>query len=102
VTSGIRTRGALLWGAGTAWSVEEVVLEPPGPGEVLVAMAAAGICDSDEHFVSGDSIPSAELLAAPGGEEPYPFLGGHEGAGVVAEVGPGVTGLREGDHVVTS
>ena len=68
--------------------VEPIELDPPKAGEVLVKLAASGMCHSDEHLVTGDL----------GGV--YPIIGGHEGAGVVEEVGPGVTGLAPGDHVV--
>jgi S-(hydroxymethyl)glutathione dehydrogenase/alcohol dehydrogenase len=68
--------------------VEEIDLDPPGPGEVLVKLAASGMCHSDEHLVTGD-LPFG-----------LPIIGGHEGAGVVQEVGEGVSWLAPGDHVV--
>ncbi|HEX9517790.1 MAG TPA: Zn-dependent alcohol dehydrogenase [Streptosporangiaceae bacterium] len=70
--------------------VREVDLAPPGPGEVSVAIAAAGVCHSDLHVRRGDW------------RVPAPLVMGHEGAGIVKEVGPGVSGLTEGDHVVLS
>src|SRR6266699_5339768 len=70
--------------------VADVDLDPPGPGEVRVEIAAAGVCHSDLHVRLGDWRP------------PAPLVMGHEGAGRVVEVGPGVTGLTEGDHVVLS
>jgi NDMA-dependent alcohol dehydrogenase len=63
---------------------------------VLVEWAYAGLCHSDEHFRSGDRVPG-ELTG-----ELFPLLGGHEGAGVVSRVGPGVAGLAAGDHVAAS
>jgi NDMA-dependent alcohol dehydrogenase len=84
----MRTKAAILWEVGKEWSVEEIDLDPPKPGEVLVRLAASGMCHSDEHLVTGD-LPF-EL----------PIIGGHEGAGVVEEVGPGVTSVAPGDHVV--
>ncbi|MDP9433991.1 MAG: NDMA-dependent alcohol dehydrogenase [Actinomycetota bacterium] len=90
----MRTKGAVLWGRGQNWQVEELELDDPVAGEVRVRLAASGLCHSDEHVRLGDM-----LLLRPGG---FPFLGGHEGAGVVDRVGPGVTGLREGDPVVLS
>jgi len=84
----MKTKAAILWETNTPWSVEEIELDPPGPGEVLVKMAASGLCHSDEHLVTGD-LPF-EL----------PIIGGHEGAGVVQEVGTGVSWLAPGDHVV--
>jgi S-(hydroxymethyl)glutathione dehydrogenase/alcohol dehydrogenase len=84
----VKTRAAVLWELGSKWSVEEIELDPPKAGEVLVKIAASGMCHSDEHLVTGD-LPFA-----------LPIIGGHEGAGVVVEVGPGVKGLEVGDHVV--
>ncbi len=84
----MKTKAAILWENHKPWSVEEIELDPPGPGEVLVKLAASGMCHSDEHLVTGD-LPF-EL----------PIIGGHEGAGVVQEVGEGVSWLAPGDHVV--
>ncbi|MGH9064725.1 MAG: NDMA-dependent alcohol dehydrogenase [Acidimicrobiales bacterium] len=84
----MKTQAAVLWNVGEPWSVEEVELGDPVAGEVKVRLAASGLCHSDEHLVTGD-LPA-----------PLPIVGGHEGAGVVEEVGPGVTALRPGDHVV--
>ncbi len=84
----MRTRAAILWEVGKEWSVEEIELDAPRQNEVLVRLAASGLCHSDEHLKTGD-LPF-EL----------PIIGGHEGAGVVEEVGPGVTTLAPGDHVV--
>ncbi len=84
----MKTQAAILWEIGAPWSVEEIELDPPGPGEVLVKLAASGMCHSDEHVVTGD-LPF-EL----------PIIGGHEGAGVVEAVGEGVSWLAPGDHVV--
>jgi NDMA-dependent alcohol dehydrogenase len=87
----MRTRAAVLRELNTPWSVEEIELDAPKNGEVLVKLVASGICHSDEHIVTGDL---AGATAAP------PVVGGHEGAGVVQQVGPGVEGLDVGDHVV--
>ena len=84
----MKTKAAVLWEVNAPWSVEEIELDPPGPGEVLVKLAASGMCHSDEHLVTGD-LPFA-----------LPIIGGHEGAGVVQEVGAGVSWLQPGDHVV--
>ncbi|MFZ1491726.1 MAG: NDMA-dependent alcohol dehydrogenase [Ilumatobacteraceae bacterium] len=84
----MKTKAAVLWETNQPWSVEEIELDPPGPGEVLVKLAASGMCHSDEHLVTGD-LPFA-----------LPIIGGHEGAGVVQEVGSGVSWLAPGDHVV--
>jgi S-(hydroxymethyl)glutathione dehydrogenase/alcohol dehydrogenase len=87
----LKTKGAILWGVGEEWSVEEIEIGDPRAGEVTVQLAASGLCHSDEHLVTGGT-PVAF----------YPVIGGHEGAGIVTAVGPGVTGLKEGDHVVTA
>src|SRR5260370_1125694 len=86
----MRTQAAILWESGTDWSVENIELDPPGAGEVLVRVAAAGLCHSEEHHVTGD-VPFAA-----------PMIGGHEGAGYVEAVGPGVTLVRPGDYIVFS
>jgi S-(hydroxymethyl)glutathione dehydrogenase/alcohol dehydrogenase len=86
----MKTKAAVLWGQNEKWEVEEVELDGPQAGEVLVKLTASGLCHSDEHLVTGD-IPIQ-----------YPVVGGHEGAGVVAGVGAGVTGIDEGDSVVMS
>jgi S-(hydroxymethyl)glutathione dehydrogenase/alcohol dehydrogenase len=84
----MKTKAAVLWELGHDWSIEEIELDPPKAGEVLVSLVASGMCHSDEHLVTGD-LPA-----------PLPLIGGHEGAGVVEEVGPGVTSVQPGDHVV--
>lgn len=68
--------------------IEEIELEPPGPGEVLVRIAAAGLCHSDLSVINGDR------------PRPLPMVLGHEAAGIVEEVGAGVDDLAKGDHVV--
>ena len=83
-------RAAVLRAAGAAVEVTDVELQAPRAGEVEVAIAAAGVCGSDVHVVSGDW------------EVPMPVVLGHEGAGVVTRLGEGVTDLAEGDHVVLS
>lgn len=88
----MKTKAAVLWGTNEDWSVEEVELGDPVASEVQVQLAASGLCHSDEHNRVGD-IP----MVPPGA---FPFIGGHEGAGIVTKVGKGVTSLKEGDHVV--
>lgn len=97
----MRVKAAVLYGPGTKYQVEEIELDPPKEGEVLVKFAATGMCHSDEHLVTGDMVLPEEITAAMGWQQ-FPIIAGHEGAGVVEEVGPGVTALRPGDHVVTS
>jgi NDMA-dependent alcohol dehydrogenase len=87
----VQTEAAVLWEYGDDWKLEELTLDDPGNGEVLVRLAASGLCHSDEHLRIGD-LPMETL----------PAIGGHEGAGVVEAVGPGVRGVAEGDHVVLS
>ncbi|MCH5641032.1 MULTISPECIES: NDMA-dependent alcohol dehydrogenase [unclassified Gordonia (in: high G+C Gram-positive bacteria)] len=86
----MKTKGAILRGVGQPWQIEEFELGDPAAGEVQVKLVSSGLCHSDHHLRTGDS------------PIPMPVLGGHEGAGVVHKVGPGVTNLKEGDHVVTA
>ena len=69
-------------------SIEEIDLAPPGPGEILVKIGAAGLCHSDLSVINGHR------------PRPMPMALGHEAAGVVEELGQGVTDLERGDHVV--
>jgi len=85
----MKTKAAVLWRVGEKWSVEELDLAPPTQGDVLIRIRATGLCHSDDHNVTGDF------------SAPLPLVGGHEGAGEVVEVGPGVTRLAPGDRVVT-
>ncbi len=86
----MKIRAAVLEEFAQPLVVQEVDLAPPGPGEVLVRLAACGVCHTDMYTASG---------ADPSGYAPTVL--GHEGAGVVEEVGEGVTSLAPGDHVVT-
>lgn len=81
-------RAAILWEQGQPLSVESAELDAPGPGEVLVELKAAGVCHSDLHPARGDWPAKTPLVL------------GHEGAGIVREVGPSVTAVKAGDHVV--
>jgi len=98
----MKTRAAVLWGLHQEWQIEEIDLDGPRAGEVLVKWDAAGLCHSDEHLVTGDMVPSAELLEQFGLPASFPIIGGHEGAGTVLEVGEGVATLRPGDHIAAS
>ncbi len=82
-------RAAVAFEAGKPLEIETVQLEGPRAGEVLVEMKATGICHTDAFTLSGDDP-----------EGLFPAILGHEGAGVVVEVGPGVTSLEVGDHVI--
>jgi NDMA-dependent alcohol dehydrogenase len=97
----MRTRAAVLYAPHTEYVVEEIELDPPKANEVLVKFSASGMCHSDEHMVTGDMAMDPAILEMLGWRQ-YPIIMGHEGAGVVVEVGPGVTELSVGDHVVTS
>jgi S-(hydroxymethyl)glutathione dehydrogenase/alcohol dehydrogenase len=85
----MKTRAAVAVAAGKPLEIMEVDLEGPREGEVLVEIKATGICHTDEFTLSG---------ADPEGI--FPAILGHEGAGVVVDVGKGVTSLRKGDHVI--
>ncbi|MFJ9082591.1 MULTISPECIES: NDMA-dependent alcohol dehydrogenase [unclassified Streptomyces] len=85
----MQTKGALLHKPGEDWTVEPIEVGDPVAGEVQLRLAASGLCHSDEHFRGGASLAAS-----------YPLLGGHEGAGVVTKVGPGVAGVEVGDHAV--
>jgi S-(hydroxymethyl)glutathione dehydrogenase/alcohol dehydrogenase len=98
----MKTHAAVLWGTHQDWKVEEVDLDPPKQGEVLVKWEAAGLCHSDEHLVTGDMVVPEEVRAARGQPDMFPVIGGHEGAGVVLSVGPGVTLVAPGNHVAAS
>jgi S-(hydroxymethyl)glutathione dehydrogenase/alcohol dehydrogenase len=98
----MKTRAAVLWGLHQDWKVEEIDLDPPKAGEVLVKWEAAGLCHSDEHLVTGDMVIPEEMRVAMGLPESFPIIGGHEGAGVVLEVGPEVRSLQPGDHIAAS
>ena len=82
-------RAAVAFEAGKPLQVETVKLEGPKAGEVLLEIKATGICHTDEYTLSG---------ADPEGL--FPAILGHEGAGVVVEVGPDVTSVKAGDHVI--
>ena len=86
----MKTRAAVLHGVERDWEVVELELDAPREHEVLVRYVAAGLCHSDEHLRHGDIVPR------------FPMVGGHEGAGIVEEVGPSVTRVKPGDHIVSS
>jgi S-(hydroxymethyl)glutathione dehydrogenase/alcohol dehydrogenase len=85
----MKTRAAVARAPGQPLSLETIDIEGPKAGEVLVEIKATGICHTDEYTLSG---------ADPEGL--FPSILGHEGAGIVAEIGPGVTTLKPGDHVI--
>ncbi|KAA0020047.1 NDMA-dependent alcohol dehydrogenase [Antrihabitans cavernicola] len=86
----MKTKAAVLMAAGKPFEIMELDLDGPGPGEVLIKFVAAGLCHSDLHLTDGDLPPR------------FPMVGGHEGSGIIEEIGPGVTKVKPGDHVVCS
>lgn len=85
----MKTRAAVAWEAGKPLSIEEVDLEGPKTGEVLIRVVATGVCHTDAYTLSGDDP-----------EGLFPAVLGHEGGAVVEEVGEGVTSVAVGDHVI--
>jgi S-(hydroxymethyl)glutathione dehydrogenase/alcohol dehydrogenase len=86
----VKARAAVFWGPGRPFTVEELDVDDPGPGDVVVRMSAVGICGTDLHSVRGEF------------ERPTPSVLGHEGAGVIEAVGDDVRDLAVGDEVVLS
>ncbi len=85
----MKTRAAVAFAAGKPLEIVDVELEGPRAGEVLIEVKATGICHTDAYTLSGDDP-----------EGLFPAILGHEGAGVVVDVGPGVTSVKKGDHVI--
>lgn len=85
----MKTKAAIAWQAGQPLTIEEVDLAGPKHGEVLVEIMATGICHTDQFTLSGDDP-----------EGIFPAILGHEGAGIVRELGPGVKSLKQDDHVI--
>jgi len=86
----VKSRAAVFYGAGQPLEVREIDLDEPRPGDVLVRMAAVGICGTELHSIKGEW------------ERPTPSVLGHEGAGIVEAVGDAVTSVKPGDRVVLS
>jgi NDMA-dependent alcohol dehydrogenase len=97
----MKTKAAVLYAPHTEYQVEDIELDVPQDGEVLVKFAASGMCHSDEHLVTGDMVLDPEITAMMGWQQ-FPIVAGHEGAGEIVEIGPNVQGLEVGDHIVTS
>src|SRR5690349_362995 len=83
-----QVRGVIAKAKGEPVSIETIVIPDPGPGEVVVAIAACGVCHTDLHYREGGI-----------GDE-FPYLLGHEAAGTVESVGEGVTSVAPGDYVI--
>jgi len=84
----MKAKAAILFEVGQKLELRDVEVQPPQAGEVLVRMAAGGVCHSDLHVMTGHLVAS------------LPAILGHEGSGIVADVGPGVTSVKPGDHVI--
>lgn len=85
----MKTRAAIAWETGKPLEIEEIDLEGPKAGEVLVRIVATGVCHTDAFTLSGKDP-----------EGIFPTILGHEGGGIVEEVGAGVTSVQPGDHVI--
>ena len=85
----MKTRAAVAWGAGQPLTVEEIDLDGPKAGEVLVRNVATGVCHTDAYTLSGEDPEGA-----------FPSILGHEGGAVVEEAGEGVTSVKAGDHII--
>ena len=85
----MKVKAAVAWGPNEPLKIEEIDLEGPKKGEVLVRIIASGVCHTDAFTLSGDDP-----------EGIFPVVLGHEGGGIVEEVGEGVTSLKKGDHVI--
>lgn len=84
----MKTKAAVLYQPNTPLVIEELDLQEPGDGEVLVKISAAGVCHSDYHVMKGEW------------SSPLPVVLGHEGAGIVERIGTGVKNVKVGDHVI--
>ena len=84
-------RAAVCTGLNEPWKTEEIEIDPPGNREVRVKMVWSGMCHSDEHLRTGDISQTPEVLELMGVKSMFPVVGGHEGSGVVTEVGGNVT-----------
>jgi NDMA-dependent alcohol dehydrogenase len=87
----MKSRAAVMHHSPGKWEVVELDVDAPRQGELLIRVAATGLCHSDDHLATGDMPFSI-----------YPVAGGHEGAGIVEEVGPNTPGWQPGEHVVLS
>jgi S-(hydroxymethyl)glutathione dehydrogenase/alcohol dehydrogenase len=87
----VKAKTALLTSSPGKWEVADVDLDDPRPGELLIRMAASGLCHSDDHLATGDLQFGT-----------YPVAGGHEGSGTVEAIGPNTPGFEVGDHIVMS
>jgi NDMA-dependent alcohol dehydrogenase len=98
----MKTRAVVCSGLHEPWKTEEIDIDPPADREVRVKMVYSGLCHSDEHLRSGDISAAPEVLEFIGVPSMFPVVGGHEGSGIVTEVGTNVTQVALGDHVAVS
>jgi NDMA-dependent alcohol dehydrogenase len=98
----MKVRAVVCLGRDDPWTTQEIDIDEPHAHEVLVTMAFAGMCQSDELLRSGDMTASPSTLEMLGIESMFPVIGGHEGAGIVEAVGEHVESLAPGDHVAMS
>ncbi len=98
----MKTRAVVCSGLNEPWKTEEIDIDPPANREVRVKMVYSGLCRSDEHLRSGDISASPEVLEFIGVPSMFPVVGGHEGSGIVTEIGTNVTQVALGDHVAVS
>ena len=98
----MKIRAAVCTGLNEPWKTEEVEIDAPHAHEVKVQMAYAGMCHSDEHLRSGDISVDPGILSVFGVDSLFPCVGGHEGAGIVVEIGEGVEQVAVGDHVAAA
>ncbi|MBO0748563.1 MAG: alcohol dehydrogenase catalytic domain-containing protein, partial [Acidimicrobiaceae bacterium] len=84
----MKTRAAVLEEGSKAFEIRELDVDEPRVGEVHIKYVASGLCHSDLHLIDGDIVPR------------FPIVAGHEGSAIVESVGPGVTKVEPGDHVV--
>jgi NDMA-dependent alcohol dehydrogenase len=99
----VKVRAAVVTGAHEPWKTEEIEIDDPHAHEVVVKLAYAGLCQSDEHLRKGEFTLPPEILKmlTPHGSM-FPAIGGHEGSGIVEAVGEGVTSVAPGDTVTAS
>jgi Zn-dependent alcohol dehydrogenase len=88
-------RAAVCTGLNEPWKTEEIEIDPPGNREVRVKMVWSGMCHSDEHLRTGDISQTPEVLEMMGVKSMFPVVGGHEGSGIVTDVGTNVTQVAE-------
>jgi NDMA-dependent alcohol dehydrogenase len=89
-------------GLNEPWKTEEIEIDPPADREIRVKMVYSGMCHSDEHLRTGDISAPPEVLEMIGVKSMFPVVGGHEGSGVVTEVGSNVTQVAVGDNIAVS